>query len=169
MRRRGNVVVLCVCLSFLLWWPIRTLTREPLSRHSSFLDICFPTRKLLSQHSYSGRVNLPQRAFPNAWTPLPMCDFQRTKFLKLFQYVNAFSQHVKSFFSTCETLRCTMACMYKHSSKNKGCMGCQICTLANSADEQQRQSLAIVILIVRVTAETSQYACAIFRITHNKY
>ena len=42
--------------------------------------------------------------------------------------------------------------------------GVRYVPLANGADEQQRQSLAIVIFIVRVTAETSQCACAIFRI-----
>ena len=85
--------------------------------------------------------------------------------------INAFSQHVKS-----SNMRSRLV---KHSDvprrvrtrtllQIRVAWGVTYASLANGADEQQRQSLAIVIFIVSVTAETTQYACAIFRIMHNK-
>ena len=74
---------------------VRFPTHEPLSRRSSCPDVRFPTRKSLSQRSFSRRVNLPRRVFPDAWTfpdvrfpdawiPLPTCNFWCVKLWNCF-------------------------------------------------------------------------------------
>ena len=121
-------------------------------------DVRFPMREPFPTFVFR-RVNpSPDVRFPTRET------FETVSLCDSYWSFNAFFQHVKSFNMRSRPVKHTDVSRRVRTStllKIRVAWGVRYAPLANGADEHQRQSLAIAIFIVRVTAETSQYACAI--------